>query len=422
MLIEFRVTNYRSFRADQALSLVAATFSEHDETNTFKSGIRGFDRFLRSAVVYGPNAAGKTNLLRGLQFMQQMVINSAAQPSLAATLYSPHKFSAETRTAPSKFEVTFAESGVRYEYGFSVGPERIESEWLIEYLTAKGRTLFQRDYDKHKRKYDWSFSSYFRGQRSVWRETTRPDALFLSTAIQLNNIQLMPVFRWFQSRLVTIVGPTFLNPQLTVNLLEQSDGKETLLPFLREADLGIIDVDMKREPLPVGGMVIGNPAILLHQRPGQAQPDIIRVSLSHWDDKKSEKIALDFIDESSGTQVLFRTAGAWLNVFKNGEVLLFDEIDTNLHPLLVKFLVERFHSDESNQNDAQLIFSTHNTSLLQQTLFRRDQVWFVEKDDIGASKLYPLTDFHPRNDEVLEKNYMRGRYGALPVLPSGSNS
>jgi hypothetical protein len=145
---------------------------------------------------------------------------------------------------------------------------------------------------------------------------------------------------------------------------------------------------------------------------------VVKVSLSHSTDNPDESIALDFNEESHGTQTLFKTAGAWLNVMSNGEVLLVDEIDTSLHPLLVRFLIQRFHSDNTNPRNAQLIFSTHNTSLLdQETLFRRDQIWFVEKDSDGASKLYPLTDFKPRTDEALEKWYMRGRYGALPILP-----
>jgi uncharacterized protein len=141
----------------------------------------------------------------------------------------------------------------------------------------------------------------------------------------------------------------------------------------------------------------------------------VRVTFTHLSDTK-ELVGLDLADESSGTQVLFRSAGAWLNVFANGEVLLFDEIDTSLHPLLIRYLVTRFHSGATNPHNAQIIFSTHNTSLLDQEVFRRDQIWFVDKTKEGSSRLYPLTDFQPRNDEVLERWYMRGRYGALPIL------
>jgi AAA15 family ATPase/GTPase len=147
---------------------------------------------------------------------------------------------------------------------------------------------------------------------------------------------------------------------------------------------------------------------------------VVKVTLSHVAEDSRENIGLDFDEESHGTQTLFKTAGAWLNVVKNGEVLLFDEIDTSLHSLLVRFLIRRFHSQKTNPNNAQLIVTTHNTSLLDRELFRRDQIWFVEKDQHGASKLYPLTDFKPRSDESLERWYMRGRYGALPILPDAS--
>ena len=125
---------------------------------------------------------------------------------------------------------------------------------------------------------------------------------------------------------------------------------------------------------------------------------------------------LDIAEEFGGTQVLFRTGGAWLNVLKNGEVLLIDEIDTSLHPLLIRFLIDRFHSPITNRQSAQLVFTTHNTSILTKEMFRRDQIWFVEKSQDGASKLYPLSDFSPRKEEDFQRWYMRGRYGALPIL------
>jgi AAA15 family ATPase/GTPase len=413
MLIEFQVENFRSFRGRQTLSMVASPATEHPN-NTFDSGLKGFDRFLRSAAVYGPNAAGKTNLLRGLQFVQERVINSANTSSQYR--YDPFKFSSSTRLAPSEFQVSFVQYGIRYEYGFRMGSRRIEQEWLIEYVHQRGRMMFERRYDPRSDKSEWKFSSYLKGQRSTWSEATRPDALFLSTAIQLNSEQLGTVFEWFQKRLVVIVGPTTLNQSLTLQLLEDPSFKERLLPFLREADLNITDVQVEREQVPAGGVLLGTSPPMIHIQ-GNA-PSMVKVTLSHSTDNSDESVGLDFNEESHGTKTLFMTAGAWLNVMSNGEVLLVDEIDTSLHPLLVRFLIQRFHSDKTNPRNAQLIFTTHNTSLLdQEELFRRDQIWFVEKERDGASKLYPLTDFKPRNDEVLEKWYMRGRYGALPILP-----
>ena len=162
-----------------------------------------------------------------------------------------------------------------------------------------------------------------------------------------------------------------MNGALTYKLLDQPNGKDQVLPFLQEADLGIVDVRIKREPVPAGGFVFaGGPEMLIEQGPGQPTPNIVRVTMSHWDSEHKEQVELSFADESHGTQTLFVTAGAWLNVFKNGEVLLIDEIEVSLHPLLVRYLIQKFHSNENNPNNSQLIFTTHNTSLLGQKLFR----------------------------------------------------
>jgi uncharacterized protein len=414
MLIEFTVTNFRSFRDTQTFSMVAGNSAEHSDANTFDAGLPGFARLLRSSVVYGPNAAGKTNLLRSLQFMQGLVLNSATATAATAPPYTPFKFATATRDAPSEFQVTFVQNQVRYEYGFEIDANRIRSEWLVEFVHPRGREMFAREFDETTKKYRWKFSSFFKGQRSVWSETTRPNALFLSTAIQLNSTQLLPVFEWFQKRLVVIVGVTTLNAGLTLQLLRQPDGKKRFLPFLQEADLGIVDLDVSREPIPSNAMLL-QPSPIIEHLPGEPTPNLVKITFKHLSDA-DEYDRLDLAEESSGTQVLFRSAGAWMNVLANGEVLLFDEIETSLHPILIRFLISRFHSGETNPHNAQIICSTHNTSLLDQTLFRRDQIWFVDKTPEGSTKLYPLTDFRPRNDEVLERWYMRGRYGALPVL------
>ena len=223
MLIEFRVTNFRSFREEQVFSMAAGNLKEHAESNTFLSGLKGFGAFLRSSAIYGPNAAGKTNLLLALRFMQQLVLASAAKDSTAPNPYTPHKFSSETRDAPSEFQITFAEQNMRYEYGFFISRTRIEKEWLIEYVNPRGRLMFQRDYNTRQSKYEWKFSSFFKGQRALWSDATRPDALFLSTAIQLNSTQLLPVFEWFQKRLVVRAVQRFIL-SLFSNMVQGSEG------------------------------------------------------------------------------------------------------------------------------------------------------------------------------------------------------
>jgi len=184
--------------------------------------------------------------------------------------------------------------------------------------------------------------------------------------------------------------------------------------------LGIADITVTREPLPAGDSVAIIGGGFIEQTPNSQVRNLVKITFSHLDDE-AKPVLLGLADESAGTQIFFSTAGAWLNVFANGEIILIDEIDTSLHPLLIKYLISKFHSNSTNPRNAQLVFTTHNTSLLTQEMFRRDQIWFVEKDNNGSTRLYSLTDFKPRSDEVLERWYLRGRYGALPILkePSG---
>src|SRR5258708_111956 len=166
MLIEFQVSNFRSFRDKQTFSTVAGSFSEHRDSNTFDPKLPGFGRLLRSCAIYGPNAAGKTNLLRALQFLQGLILNSASSTPATAPPYSPFKFAKSNRAKPSEFQVTFVQNGTRYEYGLAMDADRIREEWLIEYVNPRGRAIFERKYDDKRKQYEWSFSSFLKGQRS----------------------------------------------------------------------------------------------------------------------------------------------------------------------------------------------------------------------------------------------------------------
>jgi len=414
MLIELRATNYRSIKGTQTLSLVAGASKELLSENTFDSGLPGFPRLLRSAVIYGANAAGKTNFLRALQFVQSLVLNSTAFQEGARIVHAPFKLSKATTNQPSELEVVFADDGVRYEYGFSVDAERFHKEWLIAYPLGRPQNWFERTYDAKKKKYEWHFSTKLKGSPRMWRDATRGNALFLSTAVQLNSEQLRPIFQWFQKKLVVIgMGGSEFNRLLTFQLLEQPDGKQKLLQFVHAADLGIDDLSVRREPVQVAA-VGGNRV----REPLSASPvsALARVTSFHKAIDTSESVPLDMGDESHGTRILFESAGAWLNVLKNGEVLLYDELDTSLHPLMTRFLVRLFHNKATNRKNAQLVLTTHDTSLLDREIFRRDQIWFVEKDENRASRVYPLSDFSPRKDESRERGYLKGRYGALPFI------
>jgi AAA15 family ATPase/GTPase len=418
MLIEFKVTNFRSINETQTLSLVAGSGKELVVENTFESKLPGFPKLLRTAVVYGANAAGKTNLLRALQFMQGLVKTSATVSQAGGQIaHAPFKLSKATKNQPSEFEVAFADpdEGFRYEYGFSFDAERFHKEWLIAYPHGRPQNWFERTYQAAKKKYEWHFSTKLKGSPRVWRDATRDNALFLSTAIQLNSEQLRPVFQWFDKKLVVIgMGGSTLNRALTLQLLEQPDGKQRLLQFAHAADLGIDDLSLRKEPMAPVLVVEGN--VVREPVPATQVATVARVTSIHKAVDDGESVPFDIGEESSGTQILFQSAGAWYNVLKNGEVLLYDELDTSLHPLMTRFLIRLFHGANTNPKNAQLVFTTHDTSLLDADIFRRDQVWFIEKDKKSASKLYPLSDFSPRKDEALERGYLRGRYGALPFI------
>jgi AAA15 family ATPase/GTPase len=415
VLIEFRVTNFRSFKDTQVLNMTASTATEWQTSHTFESGQPSFPRMLRSAVLYGPNAAGKTNLLSALQFVQAFVLGSAASQEGHRIFVKPFLFDKNTRGHPSEFELVFVEEQVRYQYGFTVDAERVQHEWLIAYPKGRPQRLFEREYSSKSKKYTWTFSSNLKGDHLIWRNATRSNALFLSTAVQLNSEQLKPVFHWFQHRLVVVAGATQLNPGLTIGLLKTPDGKAKVMRFVRNADLGIDDIALKSELIPAGmigiqGIQITGPA------PGASGAEFDRVQTLHKVAGDKEPVTLEMSDESSGTNKIINSAGAWLKVLTNGEVLFIDELDNSLHPMIVRFLIGLFHSVDANKKNAQIFFSTHDTSLLDGDLFRRDQIWFTEKDKRNASHLYPLLDFSPRKEEALGKGYLKGRYGALPFI------
>lgn len=419
MLIEFSVTNFRSIQSRQTLSLTKSKLKESNELeqNTFMpSGLRGLG-LLRSAAIYGPNAAGKSNLLRALRIMEEVVLKSASKWQRGdAVPVDSFKLDPQAAKAPTEFEVSFIVQGVRYQYGFAATQAQVIEEWLIAYPKVRAQHWFARRWNENKGEYDWELSNALQGQKQLWQESTRSNALFLSTAVQLNSQQLQPVFDWFKNTLRTITV-TGWGPGFTALMCNEPTNKARVLSFLRAADIDIYDVLIKNKIFDADDLPDNIPdevkAMIAKKLEGKELAELTMLHL----DSTGQPIPLDFEDESEGTQKLFSFAGPWIDVLKNGYVLFIDELHDNLHPKLVQFLVELFHSDETNPNNAQLIFTTHETSILNQEVFRRDQIWFCEKNDHRSTTLFPLTDFSPRRGrENLEMAYLAGRYGALPYM------
>jgi AAA15 family ATPase/GTPase len=419
MLIEFSVANFRSLRERQTFSMAKATGDELFETNTFETNAFNDFELLRSAVIYGANASGKSNFIRALESMRGMVIESAAGKKRGDRLQvTPFRLSQTALDNPSEFEVVFIVDQVRYQYGFSATAERIHEEWLLAYPKGRPQRWIDRSWNSETQNYDWALGDKLIGekQKQLWQKSTRENALFLSTAVQLNSEQLQPVYDWFSEKLhLTNIGGW--SPSFSASLCEKEE-KEQVLDFLRAADLNIEDIIIDKEEFDIKVLPEDMPESFKVQIASEMKgKKIIDIKTIHKD-IENNLVTFDFEeDESDGTKKLFSFAGPWIDTLSNGYVLFIDELHDNLHPRLVRFLVQLFHSRETNPNNAQLIFTTHETSILNQDVFRRDQIWFSEKDQNQASVVYPLTDFSPRKGrENLELAYLSGRYGALPYI------
>lgn len=416
MLIDFSVLNFRSIQKKQSVSFVAAKGSELAETHTFQSPITKLPNLLRSSVMYGANASGKSNVIRALDFMHFFVLNSFSALSEGQPIpITPFLFDPESSKNQSEFEITFIVDSVRYQYGFAVTQQRVNEEWLIAYPESKPQRWFERIFDPKNSSYKWQFSRSFIGQKEVIKTATRTNALFLSTAIQLNNDQLKPVFNWFSGKLDVILPGANINLQFTIDQCVSEHGKQRILSFMNAADISIANIKLEKKAFDPG-MVPNILALELRDKliADMYGKELTSVKFVH--DSSAGSGILDLNDESQGTQKLFAFAGPWLDVLARGRVLVVDELDTSLHPLLVRHLVGLFHNPATNPLNAQLLISTHDTTLLDPDIYRRDQVWFTEKDKYGATSLYSLAEFKPRKNEAFERGYLRGRYGAIPFI------
>lgn len=411
MLLEFRVKNFRSIRAEQKLSLVANKDVTHIDTHVFDNGAKTTPPLLKSTVLYGANASGKSNLINALAFMQDVVASSATQIREGDLFsYSPFKLDAHSAAEPTEFEITFVEDGVRYQYGFALRPERVVEEWLLVYKNTKPQMWFSRKFDSNSDKEHYEFGSHLTGKRSLWQDSTRKNALFLSKAVDLNSDKLRPIFLWIVNNLMIIGTGTQPIFDFSIKHIQTETGKTEILNFLISADMSISEIKLENRKMKRISLEVKGDSSTQHV----SEVETFLPTFLHQGTDGSA--IFELTDESTGTQRLFAFAGPILDVLQHGRVLIVDELDNSLHTLIIRFMLTLFHSVKTNPNGAQLIFSTHNTTLLHHEIFRRDQIWFVEKDSSHATQLYPLSDFHVRKKEAWENGYLGGRYGALPFI------
>ena len=425
MLIEFRVKNFRSLRDEQVLSMVASSDKELRDTHVVETGLKAVPGLLKSAAIYGANASGKSTVIRALQVMREVVIGSAVRFRPGQALPGqPFRLDSRSVSEPIEFEVTFLRNDVRWQYGFAMTTERIVSEHLLVYKAFKPQRWYERCYDAETNKDVYEFGPGLKGQKQVWEAATRPNALFLSTAVQLNSEVLRPVFDWFRTELVIFNEYVRIRQEIVAKMLKDAAWKERLCDFLKAADISLADIQVHTRKLRVKkirdiGREDGLSDVLgdgVHE--GDALPDEIEQhNFRFLHETENGKAVFSIQDESSGTRNLLFLGVPVLDILSRGKTLLVDELDTSLHTLLVRQLVRLFNSPRTNTGNAQLIFTTHDTSLLDaEGLFRRDQIWFMEKGADQASSLIALSEYSPRKNEALERGYLMGRYGGIPFL------
>ena len=415
MLIEFRVSNFRSFHEEQVLSMVAGNVTELPENVIDAPGGEKF-RLLRSAAVYGPNASGKSNLVKAIAFFSGFVSSSAEKREPDDVINRQH-FALNPRTSKllTSFEASFLIDGVRYQYGYAVGSKRVREEWLYAYPKSRAQKWFHRETDS-RGVTTIDFGSSLLGAKQRLKDVTRADALFLSVAANWNHAQLTTVFEWIAYRLRHIYrdDTTHLRGYTAGKLRDEPAFHNAMVSLLRTADIGIRDVSVKAvTPAEVPSF----DSLPMELREQVSSGDLLATYFVHATTSGESEVSFHINEESDGTQRLFDLFGPWWNCLEEGYTLFVDELDASMHPLLTRELVRSFNNPNINQKDAQLVFTTHDTSLLSETMLRRDQVWFTEKGGDGSTSLYSLHDYHehrPRKGEAFERGYLSGRYGAIP--------
>lgn len=429
MLVQFSIKNYRSFYETATLSVVASNLvsrdKELDENNTLSvSGVN----LLKSVAVYGANAGGKSNLIKALRFVRRLVLNSSKESQADDEInVEPFRLMPGAEEESSTFEIIFIVNEQRYRYGFEVNKRCVLAEWLYYTPSKREHKLFERESGT-----PINISNSFEEGKGL-EARTRDNALFVSVCAQFNGKVSKTVLTWFR-RLIILSGydDDALYLTRTLNSITTDARREQIASFIRKLDTGIdnLHIESSEGFVPPRGI---SQEDALNMFSDDFRKKLLEVSnnVGYTEHRRynAEGEAVDAInfnlstDESEGTKKLVAFAHPILDALERGRVLVIDELDVKLHHRITSFLIDQFNSSQSNSKGAQLIFTTHDVGLLTPTTFRRDQIWFVEKNRYGSSSLYSLADYklgnrRIRNDASYGKDYLDGRYGAIPLIGS----
>lgn len=413
MLIQFSVENFASYKKKAVLSLEPSYDTEHPENVSALDAYRA----LNTIAIYGANASGKTRLFQALTFATIIIRGSNSSQVNQALPVLPFKLDKESTKKPSKFEFIFVASDRnRYVYGFSADTKMIYEEYLYVYKTQRPTMIFER-----KRNHDFAFTIAMEKELRPLVQWNTENKLFLATATMWNAESTRIPFQWLAESVYTFTDPSYMY-DFTIGRYKGEKSKEYVAfteRLLKKADINVAHIHFKVNKVGEDrdGFVPGR---LAYGQNTPAQQEQIEVHMEHevkGKRGKIEKYQLGIQEESLGTSQLFFMGPILKDAFDYGKTIVIDEIDRSLHTFIFKYLVDLFHNPDINKNRAQLIFTTHDTGLLSLETFRRDQIYFTEKDnDTGGSELYSLDDFPVRKKENIEKGYLLGRYGAIPFI------
>lgn len=419
VLVSFAVENVRSYRERTELTLLAGrTRTESFVQQVWLEPSDQTIDVLRSAGVFGANASGKSALLFALDDLRDMVLDSFRVGGPDTTIpRRPFRLNETSPSQPSIFEIELVLDNVRWQYGCSITDQRVVSEYAYHFPNGRQALVFDREGA------DIRLGAPMRSLKSSLLPIVRPNALLLSAAGAIAENPLTSLFTWFQRNLwLAETGTRGLRAARTAQMLEDQAQRQRVLGLLQAADLGLVDIK-RREPHPDFVEKVRSLVSELNGTQTAADTDDhdVRVDdlLQMVHQGANGPVEFDQFDESVGTLVWVALIGPVLDALDGGKVLMADELDASLHPHLVQQLVDLFQSPDTNPRCAQLLFNAHDVTVLgdsEQRCLGRDQIWLTEKDNHGASSLTPLSDYRVRNDEALERRYLQGRYGGVPVL------
>lgn len=437
MLLEFSVSNYRSIGEEQTMSLIPAPKQKDHLQNILTQGRY---QALNAISLYGPNGGGKSNMLKAMSLLDRLVHLSARSSSTSLLPYDPFLLREGWEDKPTKFEISFVIGEYRYRYGLAFTATEIEKEWLFRKAAGREVNLFEREGETIDTSSGFNGSEYgFNGSKKIIDaaiEATRNNALFLSTCDMLNIEEAKSIMQWFGHFSMVDGLNTEMEEIQTVALWEGKEFREKIRQYLASLSLNIVDVDVTTKDFEESELPDDLPKNVRSQlaktfKGTQSYTVYAKHRIYDTNALPTDKTQRWKWDEreSSGAKKAFQLSGPVLWALANGGVLIIDEIEAKLHPIMTLNTIDAFLDKGSNPNNAQLIFATHDTNLLSYSNLRRDQICFAEKNEWESTEIYSLSDFvyfgekngafkseKERPDTDKEKRYFEGRYGAIPAL------